>query len=71
MTHTHLDGLAAVNGDAVKVADGSLGSILVDHGDEGVAFSGVVDVGDFATPAELVLEDLTGAVLVYPVNEKL
>ena len=52
MTHTHLDGLAAVNGDAVKVADGGLGSILVDHGDEGVAFSGVVDVGDFATPAE-------------------
>ena len=59
-----------LDGEAVKVADGSLGSILVDHGDEGVAFSGVVDVGDFATPAELVLEDLTGAGLVDPADEK-
>ena len=31
----------------------------------------VVDVGDFAAPAELVLEDLTGAVPLHPVNEEL
>ena len=70
-THTHLDGLAAVNGDAVKVADGGPGGVPVDHSDEAVALTGVVNVGDFAAPAELVLEDLTGAVLVHPVNEKL
>ena len=67
----HLDGLAAVDGDAVELADGGLGGVLVDHGDEGVALSGVVDVGDLAAPAKLVLEDITGAVLVDPVDEKL
>ena len=41
------------------------------HVDEGVAFSGIVNLGDFSALAELVLEDLMGAVPVHPVNEKL
>ena len=45
--------------------------VLVVHGDEGVALSGVVDVGDPAAPAKLLLEDLTGTVRVDPVYEKL
>ena len=68
---TDLYGLATVDGDTVKVPDRGLGGVLVDHGDEGVAFSGIVNVGDFAAPAELVLEDLTGAVPLHPVNEEL
>ena len=41
------------------------------HGDEGKAFSGVADFGDLAEPAKLVLEDLTRAVLVDSLHEKL
>ena len=68
---TDLYGLATVDGDTVKVPDRGLGGVLVDHGDESITFSGVVDVGDFAAPAKLILENLTGAVLVDPVYEKL
>ena len=47
---TDLYGLATVDGDTVKVPDRGLGGVLVDHGDESITFSGVVDVGDFAAP---------------------
>ena len=60
-----------IDGDGVQVPDGGLSGVLVDHGDEGIALSGVVDVGDLAAPAKLVLENLTGAVLVDAVNEQL
>ena len=55
---TNLHGLSAVNGDAVKVADGGPGGVPVDHRDEAVALAGVVNVCDFAAPAELVLDGL-------------
>ena len=70
-TSTHLDGLAAVNGDAVEVVDGGLRGILVDHRDEGVTFSGVVDIGHLAAAPEFVLENLPRAVLIDAVDEKL
>ena len=37
-----------VEGEAVEILDHGLGSVLVDHGDDGITSSGNVDVGDFA-----------------------
>jgi len=69
--NVHLDGLAAIDGDAVQFPDCGLGGVLVNHGDKGVALAGIVDIGNFTAPAKLVLQDLSGAVFVDPIDEEL
>ena len=47
MRFTNLDGLP-VDAGSVKFSHGGLSGIFVHHGDESVALTGVVDIGDLA-----------------------
>lgn len=44
---TNLDGLP-VDAGSVELPHGSLGGVIVHHGDESVALAGVVDIGHLA-----------------------
>ena len=60
----------AINGLAVEIFASDLGVSLISHGDEGVAFTGVENVVNAATLAELGLQEVPGARGAYAVHEK-
>jgi len=61
--------LLAVDGGAVQLLDGLVGTDLVNHGHEGVTLASDVNILDLTTCGEFVLQDVPGAPGVDSINE--
>jgi len=66
----HLD-LLTVDGGAIQILDGLVGTALVSHGHESIALLGDVNLLDLTTSGEFVLNEGLGAPGVDSVDEQL